>query len=114
MKRVHWILVAAVLAIATPALATTWTIAGPVTKVFILDNANNGGSSKQLEIYFSTTGNVCSGSSVSIIQISSSESTQFDNWVRLAQTAYLSGRPLEVRTSNASGSCKTWYVGLID
>jgi hypothetical protein len=113
MKRLTWLtLLAGLGLVATPAHATTWTIEGKVTKVVLADYANNNaGSTKALEIFFDTTGTVCGTSGLNYIGISSTESaTLFEHWVRHAQTAYLSGRTLKAVTSNATGSCKTYYV----
>src|SRR5688572_15812585 len=113
MKYTAWMLFAAGMAFALPASAATWSISGTVTKVAISENPNNGGSGRLLEVDFATAGNLC-GSSTTHAAIASTESTAlFDHWIRQAQSAYLSGRKLNIVTSNATGSCKTWYVELL-
>jgi hypothetical protein len=98
-------------AFATAAHATTWNLEKTVTGVEITDDSNNGGSTKSMNIFLTSSGTYC-GSSQSIINIKQTESTLWDHWVRLAESAALSGKPLVIYSSNASGTCKAWSIHL--
>jgi hypothetical protein len=105
-------LIAVLTSLALPAYATTYTATGTVSTINIKDNSNNGGSNKFVEIDFTAPITQCTGTTSTTLVIQLTESTFFDAWVKLAETAKLSGKQLRVGTSNASGSCKTYYMRL--
>jgi hypothetical protein len=110
MKKASGILAfGAMVLFAAQALAADFAGEATVTSVSISDNTNHGGTTKLLEINFSSNIAMCAGTG-NLLQIQSSESTLFEDMVKQAQAAFLSGRVLRAGTSNASGSCKTFYL----
>jgi hypothetical protein len=112
MRQLNWFSGAAALAIAAfavPASAATWSLQKNITAVEITDDTNNGGSQKVLNIFLSSAGTYC-GTSQSVIAIKQSETTLWDQWIRMSESALLSGRQLQIYSSNATGSCKAWSI----
>jgi len=114
MPKLNWFSGAAALAIgafAVPASAATWSLQKNITAVEVTDDVNNGATQKILNIFLSSAGTYC-GTSQSIIQIKQSETTLWDQWIRMSESALLSGRQLQIFSSNATGSCKAWSIVL--
>jgi hypothetical protein len=112
MRQLNWFASAAALAIAAfavPASAATWSLTKNITSVEVTDDTNNGGTQKIMNIFLSSAGTYC-GTSQSIIQIKQSETTLWDQWLRMSESALLSGRQLTIFSSNATGSCKAWSI----
>jgi hypothetical protein len=122
MTKFHWLsssLLMAVAAVAAPASAATFNFQSTVTAVEITDDANNGPvdgvTAKYLNIIVSTPGDNCyNDDSPNVITVKNTESVLWDHWVRLAESAFLSGRKLEIWSSNSTGSCKLWSLKLLN
>jgi hypothetical protein len=71
-----------------------------------------------LQIVFSNSATICNiGAPIgqptvmtNSISIPMSHTTMFDNWVRIVQGAHLAGREVRVGLSDASGTCKAWFI----
>ena len=95
--------------------ATTWLLSGAtVTQVTVTENTSNSGTGQQLEIDVSGFSGQFCGSGGSHITITRATAPDlFDEWVRLAQSALLSGRLLKIGSSNGTdntGTCYAWYL----
>jgi hypothetical protein len=112
-KKISVAMVLAAGAFALPASAATWSLEKNVTGVEVTDDTNNGGTTKIMNIFLSSAGTYC-GSSTAVVAIKQSESTLWDQWVRLASSAHLSGKKLVIFSSNASGTCKGWSLYMKD
>jgi hypothetical protein len=101
------------------AVASNWAVEGVVTNVAVIDRALEvqGSSERILEITFSAAGNECGNSHPAgfSYQISSAVSPNvFDDYVKIAQQAYLSGRTLRYSTAKriSTSPCAPWFLQL--
>src|SRR5262249_22292657 len=105
--------IATTLLLGAQAHAATWIIESTVTQVNVKDDANNnaGSGDKILEITFANSGAFC-GSTVTLVTIPATGHALWEEWIRVATSALLSGRTLRVGSSNATGVCKAFYLRL--
>jgi hypothetical protein len=101
------------------AVAGNWAVEGVVTNFSILDKAleTSGSTERILEITFNAAGNECGNARAAGYgyTISSTVSNNtFDDFVKLAQTAYLSGRTLRYSTAKrtSTSNCAAWFMQL--
>jgi hypothetical protein len=99
------------------AVYANWAVEGQVTRVAIIDRAleSGGSTEKVLELAFSTVGSDCGtvravGETYAISSASSTNS--FDEFTKIAQAAYLSGRTLRYSTAKrlSTTPCGAWFM----
>lgn len=122
LKRAALLLLCASVVVAQRADAApsaTWAVEGKITSVAITDKAleTSGSTERVLEIAFSTSGDECGNSRAAgyVYQISSLVSNNvFEDYVKMAQTAYLSGRTLRYGTARrtSTSNCAPWFMQL--
>jgi hypothetical protein len=98
--------------------AQPWSFATAVSAVVVVDQSVQSGTvGTYAQIDFVTPGTVCGTNNIPRVFILRSEHPeQFDSWVRLAQSAFLSGRRITYASAKrtTSSNCYTWYITLRD
>jgi hypothetical protein len=114
LKALGILSLAGILSFVAPADAANWGQIKGYVKVVNMIETGSSASTPAIEITFDRTGSFCdstSGAATEVsdtIRINADESpVMFDTWVRAANAAYLSGKPLKVRTQ---AGCRTAYV----
>lgn len=98
---------------------SSWAVEGLLTHVAVTDKALevSGSTELVLELVFSSAGSDCGTSRAAgeTYQISSAVSTNsFNEFVKIAQAAYLSGRTLRYGTAKrtSTSTCAPWFLQL--
>jgi hypothetical protein len=98
--------------------AQPWSFTTGVTGVVVVDQSVQSGTvGTYAQIDFATSGTVCGVNNIPRVFILRSEHPeQFDNWVRLAQSAFLSGQRITYASAKrtTTSPCYTWYITLRD